>query len=285
MSPGAFPTSFGRIGVALALFLGVAAAALEMAYRFGAPEPMLSGCPEVWAHRGDSTSVPENSPAGIRAAFAAGAAGVEMDVHFDVSADAYRLSHDAPSPPHDGEIPSLDQVLAERGARGRYWLDLKNLQPLSNPEVDRAVERLLELTEGSDLRDRILVESQAGWKLAKFAAAGFHTSYWLQPRRELARSDDSALWKGWKRLRAFVKWRAQLVFGRHAMISLGHRDYGAFEPMLPDRPVFTFTVDDAQRMEMLLADPRIQVVLTNNPALYAMTSIACTERAGTATTR
>lgn len=285
MNRGALPASFGRAAMALALFLGLAAASLEVAYRFGAPEPMLSGCPEVWAHRGDSTVAPENSLAAVRDAFAAGAAGVELDVHFDVPAHVFRLSHDALPPTGSSALPGLDQVFALRGTRGHYWLDLKNLQPLSDSDVDRAIERLLELTAGSDLRDRILVESQAGWKLARFSAAGFQTSYWIQPDRELAQGGDSVVWSGWKRFRAFTKWRAQLVWGRHTGISLGHRDYQAFGSMLPDRQVFTFTVNDGERMKELLADPRIQVVLTDNPVLYAMTSVECAEKADTTAKR
>ena len=43
--------------------------------------PSAAGLPRIFAHRGDSGAAPENTLAAFRAAIAAGADGVELDVH------------------------------------------------------------------------------------------------------------------------------------------------------------------------------------------------------------
>src|SRR5688500_14616916 len=101
--------------------------------------------PRVVSHRGLHSSLPENSLPAFEAAIAAGAWGIELDVHGSLDAEVF-VHHDAAlrvgdreTPitdmdskdignfrlPGDIPIPTLDQVLTAIGARVNVFIEIK----------------------------------------------------------------------------------------------------------------------------------------------------------------
>jgi glycerophosphoryl diester phosphodiesterase len=74
---------------------------------------------QIFGHRGSVRPGPENTPAAVRAALAAGADGVEIDLR--LAAGALVVSHD---PPGGGE-PTAAEVL-DAGRGGRIVCEIKN---------------------------------------------------------------------------------------------------------------------------------------------------------------
>lgn len=83
--------------------------------------------PAVYGHRGSVRPGPENTPAAVRAALAAGADGVEIDVRR--SAGGLVVSHDPPA----GDAPPLLDVL-DAAAGGRVVCEVKNVA--GEPDFD-----------------------------------------------------------------------------------------------------------------------------------------------------
>ena len=101
--------------------------------------------PRVVSHRGLHSAFPENSLPAFEAAIAAGAWGIELDVHGSLDSELF-VHHDASlavggrdTPfiemdsrdvrnfrlPGDVPIPTLDQVLAAIGARANVFIEIK----------------------------------------------------------------------------------------------------------------------------------------------------------------
>ncbi len=147
------------------------------------PETWWKSRPLVFGHRGASRSAPENTLASFEAAAAAGADGIELDVH--LTADgvpvvihnarvetttsgtgrvselplAYLKSLDAGAcfgPGWAGErVPTLEEVLLAYGHRLLINIELKP-QPRHQAGLERAV---MALVVGMKLQERVLVSS------------------------------------------------------------------------------------------------------------------------------
>ena len=138
---------------------------------------------KVWAARGlisdgaDGGPVRErNSIESVAHAFARGAVGCEVDVHYDTALDDFVVSH--ARDPYDlpgGELLTLAALLDAVGGRGHLWLDWKQLRHLDDAQLDRAVTRLAQLGGHDGLRSRLYVEGEAPFSLDVVAGAGVST--------------------------------------------------------------------------------------------------------------
>lgn len=72
---------------------------------------------QIWAHRGLSVEFEENSLNAIREAFDAGAAGVEIDVHYIAKFDRFTVMHDAWENSNLDELLTLETVFRSKIGR------------------------------------------------------------------------------------------------------------------------------------------------------------------------
>jgi glycerophosphoryl diester phosphodiesterase len=223
----------------------------------------------VWAHRGASVRAPENTLAAFRAAEAAGADGIELDVH--LCADGVPVViHDETlerttdgrgpvaawplaklrqldaggwfAPEYAGEpLPTLEEVLAWAGERLRLNVEIK---------AAPAALAVLELLRRYP-RARVLVSSFDHRLLARLRG--------LAPELPLGFLLDSPFWRG--ALRRAAACRAQSLHPRHDLVC---------RPLLAacrrhGLAVHAWTVDDPRRLHDLR---RLGVdgVFTNDPA-------------------
>jgi hypothetical protein len=114
---------------ALALLLTGGALCVDFAFSRLDPAPFYDGSSRVWIHRVEDRGA--DPLAACRRAFDMGAAGVELDVRYDAALGEFVVSHDRPSRPGPsgaGRPLLLDEVFREVGGRGRFWVDIKDLQ-------------------------------------------------------------------------------------------------------------------------------------------------------------
>jgi hypothetical protein len=134
----------------------------------------------VWAHRVDSLGKLSEAVGNF--------AGVELDLVFDAEHERFEVRH----PPVADTGLRLTDVLAylrRQAADVRLWLDMKNVD---EDNVERIVDRLIELDRTFDLRGRAIVETSfAGAGLKRLSAAGFYVSYYLptRPIRKALKAD------------------------------------------------------------------------------------------------
>ena len=219
----------------------------------------FAGCSKVWAHRGYVLGgAPENSIASVQAAFALGAAGVEVDILYDRHDERFYVSHDHPYQTFDGQPLTLAALLAATGDAGHFWLDAKNLENLAPWHAKRAVSQLAALLDQHGLRERAFVESRHPVYLSWVAAAGLHTSLMVSPNE---RKYSPAVYAANVYL---MKWAYSL--GPFGAISMTHSRYTPRTASLFGErvPVLLSTVNDDDRLAALQADPRVRVILTDN---------------------
>jgi glycerophosphoryl diester phosphodiesterase len=146
---------------------------------------------QVLGHRGSLVPGPENSVPAVRAALAAGADGVEVDVRrtrdgklvclhdpsLERGADAARL--------HDRGVPSADEML-DAGEGGRVVLEIKNQR--RQPDYDgrratsaRLVVEMLERRRSAGMRDDVVVSSFDSTAIVVARAAGLSTALLTLP--------------------------------------------------------------------------------------------------------
>lgn len=233
--------------------------------------PALSGRKAcfVWAHRGASAVAPENTLAAFRAAEAAGADGIELDI---------QLSRDGvPVVLHD---PTLERTTNGRGAVGRCsWSTLQRLDAgrwfdpaFTGEGVPRLTEVLLWV--GDRLRLNLEIKEPAAGAavlaaLDDFPRARILVSSFDHSLLERLRGDSPGLPLGflhdsgnWRRtLRRAVDCGAESLHPRCDLVSrpmlTGAREKGL--------AVFTWTVDEPARLRTLL---RLGVdgIFTNHPS-------------------
>jgi hypothetical protein len=128
---------------------------------------------KVWAHRVDSLG----KMAEVHGIFA----GAELDVTFNSERGVFEVRH----PPVPDTGLTLRQVLEYLGRQDRsmrLWFDLKQV---AADNLDRIIDRILQLDREFGLRQRAIFETSfKGEGFSRLAAAGFYVSYYL-PIREI----------------------------------------------------------------------------------------------------
>lgn len=155
---------------------------------------VYNSCHKVWAARGLYESHEEqNSLTAMNRAFSHGAMGAEVDFHYDVSSNRYIVSHNHPKKGSDGKLIytekegrllTLEHFLKELGSSHFFWLDYKNLDKLNQEETKLAIQRLLEITNFDNIRERLYIEGSNPLRLSMYTDAGFKTILGVHPLPE-----------------------------------------------------------------------------------------------------
>lgn len=214
---------------------------------------------EVWAHAGLRVDEKPDTLEAFLAAFNAGATGIEFNIQYLEEADRFIIAHDMPEVLDLREVLFLDPVLAEIAGKGRIWLDFKNLS-MANRKAAKL--RLGGMLEKYGIKDQVFVESRNGPALREFAAEGYRTIYWISYN-----PDRGLFWL------PQLNYLFNIYLSEYAAISLPAEVItDGFFMLHPDIPVFTFTVNEPEKIDTLLSHPRIRVVLTDlnyfPPAAY-----------------
>lgn len=238
--------------------------------------------PAVVAHRGASSTHPENTLPSFEAALALGARIVELDVRLsadgvpvvmhdaDVSrtTDGHGLVHEltaeelfrlnAGTPANPTNVPALSEVLEVVRGRGAVALEIKNIpgEPSHDPERETIVEAALAEVERTAFEGAVLVLSfnprsiAAAKRIAPGVPTGFLSKHVVEPRDALAHvveaGHDFVLPGSWA-----------LVPAGQAFVRAAHQ---------AGVGVGTFTIDDPQTLWMLL-DWGVDVVASNDPGM------------------
>lgn len=102
------------------------------------------------------------------------AAGIEMDVYFDVNKGEFQVYHDSSSF-SAVSAESLLSVYDSRHLSASIWFDFKNL---SSTNEKPALEYLVRLRNKFHLQNKVIVESSSAQFLQSFCDSGFFTSYY-----------------------------------------------------------------------------------------------------------
>ena len=224
-------------------------------------------CRKIWSSRGlYDQSTPRNSYQSVIQAFAAGAPGVEIDIHYDPEMDRFVLSHAHPKIGPDGkrhytlkngELQTLGELFKRTGKGHWFWLDFKNLDDLNDVQTQKAIARLRSIAPGS-LWARIYVEGNNPLKLKRYQNAGLHTIFDTDPLP--AGNPLSPLLLGAYKI-AFA-WGGFDAVG----MNYGKADNPVYAPrtakVLGNIPVFVYHIPDKPDiLKTLLKDPQVRVML------------------------
>ncbi len=143
----------------------------------------MHGHPLIIGHRGFRARFPENSVAGVRAALAAGADGVEIDIrptrdgiwvaHHDLRRNGRHSREWNWSEMACDGVDALDDILVQLDAH--HWLFLE-IKPLPNRRLAPLLDRLVRAVEPHGSRTRILSSSARILMAAAEAFEGTHFS-------------------------------------------------------------------------------------------------------------
>ncbi len=201
----------------------------------------------VYGHRGSPATLPENSVAGVAAAFDAGAYGVEVDVRR--TADGLLvLSHD-PLPEDVTGLATVAEVLD--AARGRVILEVKNMpgEPDFDAPTEATAKLLIELLHERE-GDDVTVSSFDWYAIEAARDAGLRTAFLTPPglalEAALAYVDDAG------HDECHPHWSA--VLETPNVVDLAH-EHG--------RAVVCWTVDDVD-LARQLEDAGVDGVITND---------------------
>lgn len=226
---------------------------------------------KVWSTRGlviggtaTEWNGTQNSVESVRRAFEHGALGVEIDVFFDPDLGKFVVSHDRPYLLKNGKLLMLDEMLAEVGDLGMFWLDWKKLRHLDAEDFEKALDELARQTSVGDLRSRFYIEGEAPIRIHQAAQQGFLTildSHPLPDSRFLAPL-VTALYK------------SLYYFGGHTVLALesGDIDDPVHGPrsrrILRNVPLFVYHVpDDPGLMRQLALQDNVRVILPRDHTL------------------
>ena len=213
-------------------------------------------CQKVWAHRGYAPDGGENSLQSVRGAFGRGAAGVEIDILFDLVLDDFVVSHDLPAARHSSKALKLEAVLAESNGVGYFWLDAKNLRKLSPIAARRATRRLASLIEHYRLQERAFVESSNALYLSWLANQGVYTSLTVSP-------NDRKYSRPLYRLQAAVTKLGYALVGSGAISMDVARYTPTTAATFGKAAVLLSTVNDRRVLANLSEIPQVKVILTD----------------------
>jgi glycerophosphoryl diester phosphodiesterase len=213
----------------------------------------------VYGHRGYAAAHPENSVAGVVAAFEAGAYGVEVDVR-RTSDGLLVCCHDAVTPDGNEIVSTPRANLALAGiddildaARGRVVIEVKNIpgEPDFDAPAEATAKLLVEVLAGRS-GDEVTVSS-FDWFAAEVARdAGLRSAFLAPPgvalEAALSYVDDAG------HAEVHPHWTS--VLESPAAVALAH-EHG--------REVVCWTVDDAD-VARQLRDAGVDGVISNDPA-------------------
>ena len=241
-----------------------------------------SAFPVVVAHRGASSTHPENTLASFEAALALGAPVVELDVRLSADGIPVVLHDPDLSRTTDGSgwvheltfeeiraanagtverpqrIPAFREVLDAVSGRGGLAVEIKNIpgEPAYDDEREAIVEAALAEVQASGFRGPVLVISfnprsiAASKRLAPTLPTGFLFTRAVDPDAALAHALDAG----------------------HEFVFPGHRALVPAGPAFVERAhragvrVGTWTVDDRETFGFLL-DWGVDAVASNDPAM------------------
>lgn len=151
-------------------------------------------CEKVWSSRGFYQTIEDrNSIKSLNEAFSLGYVGVEVDLFYDVKSDRFIISHDRPKKNKNGdllytmkenEILTLEKLLKKTGEHHYFWLDYKNLGRISSETTEKAIIKLLSITDFDSIRERIYIEGSDPLLLSMYSNAGFKTILGIFPLPE-----------------------------------------------------------------------------------------------------
>ena len=217
----------------------------------------LENTPQVWAHKGYHKGITGNTIAAYKKAFEVGARGIELDTHFDTNLGKFVISHDFPYRRHEGKLLYLDDVFAALGKAGYFWLDFKNL---SSDNLEPAAAKMEELLDRYDLRKLVFIESWHKEDISRLSTMGFQTLFWIGPSHEPGSLDH---------LLELHKIRSIIIRSNFSAVSGNFETLGRYaDDLLNDFPVFLFTVNKQLDIEKISKNPRVKVILTDNPEFY-----------------
>ena len=155
---------------------------------------IYNSCHKIWSARGVYEEYAnQNSIGSFKKAFSRGSVGAEVDLYYDVKSNRFIISHDRPKKDKNGEliytkkdgvILTLEKLLQDVGENHYFWLDYKNLNRITLKETEIAIERLLAITAGNLVRDRLYIEGSDPWLLSVYTDAGFKTILGIHPPYE-----------------------------------------------------------------------------------------------------
>lgn len=225
--------------------------------RIQVPETNLTDTPQIWAHRGYLQGPGENTIKSFDLAFKAGAKGIELDTHFDLKLDRFVITHDKPYQKHNGRLLYLESVFETFGNAGYYWVDLKNLSAETLEPVSHRMRILLETYQ---LEELVFIESWHGDQLSELSNRGFQTLYWINLNHEAGSPDY---------LGELHRRRGMLINSQFSALSGDYRTFLRYpQDVLDNYPLFVFTINDQQVLDQFLGNPRVKVILTDNPQFY-----------------
>lgn len=208
------------------------------------PASHLAGLdgPQVWGHRGSGGRLaPENTPEAVVVAVREGFPGVELDIFYDPDANDIIVSHD---PPVNGTgNPGISLDAYDIPGSTFVWLDFKNLKSLQEKEVEAFVRKL----QGYEFARNTFVESTSLEKLRLLGQKDIKTVLWLS---------------GWK-LRLIPVFKYYLGSTGISAVSVDYRSLSRVAPHFGKQSVFTFTVNDLQKIEEICQRKQVAVILTD----------------------
>ena len=104
-------TELKKVAIWGLVILVVALAAVPALFFLKTVPPLGFDGSHVWAHQGLHVEYAENSRESISAAFAAGATGIETDIHYIADRDRFIIVHDLPADSNDPDLPTLSEIL------------------------------------------------------------------------------------------------------------------------------------------------------------------------------
>ena len=225
-------------------------------------------CHKVWAARGLYKNHNEqNSIISMQRAFRYAASGTEVDFYYDVKMNRFIVSHNKPIKSSggnlvytkkNGKLLTIEKLLQATGEGHYFWFDYKNLDKLTTKETDKAIARLLSITQKDAIRERLYIEGSNPLVLSKYTHAGFKTILGIHPLPE-SNLFSTIVINGYKIAYYFTEISAiALPYG-----SINEPIYGKnTEKNLSPIPVFLFHVpDNKDLLDSLLGKSSIKVLL------------------------
>ncbi len=151
-------------------------------------------CSKVWSSRGLYNSHSEqNSITSIDRAFHNGYTGVEVDFYFDIEMKKFIVSHNKPQftskgklqyTLKNGKLLTLKELFIQTADKHYFWLDYKNLDKLSSEDTLNAINRLDQISQIFNIKERIYIEGSNPFKLSQYTQNGFKTIFAFSPLKE-----------------------------------------------------------------------------------------------------
>ncbi len=231
-------------------------------------EGVYDNCNKIWASRGLYNSHEEqNSITSMQNAFSHGAVGVEFDFYYDVASNTFIVSHGRPKKDSEGnlvykkkenEILTVEKMLNTVGENHYFWFDYKNLDRLNEQETQKAIKKLLSITEFDSIRDRIYIEGSNPFILSSYTNAGFKTILGIHPL------NDQTLFSSF----VINIYKMGFYFSNISALAIqyGELNDSAYGPKaqqsLGSIPVFLFHVpDDDALLNQLIQNQNVRVLL------------------------